>query len=83
MRFIYLVLLVACGADPESASSSSSVAADAAGASAAPAAPSAPDLPATPADVAAPPADAEVTVTGLAHRQISPGTGEANPTAEA
>jgi peptidylprolyl isomerase len=38
--------------------------------------------PATPADVAAPPADAQVTKSGLASKVIKPGTGTVHPTAD-
>ncbi|MEM7584831.1 MAG: FKBP-type peptidyl-prolyl cis-trans isomerase [Acidobacteriota bacterium] len=41
----------------------------------------APKPPAVPADVAAPPADAEVTKSGLASKVLSAGTGERNPRA--
>jgi peptidylprolyl isomerase len=37
--------------------------------------------PAAPADVAAPPADAEVTASGLASKLLAPGTGTAHPAA--
>jgi FKBP-type peptidyl-prolyl cis-trans isomerase len=40
-----------------------------------------PAAPATPPDVAAIPADAEVTASGLASRVLSPGTGSVRPTA--
>lgn len=43
------------------------------------AAPPAPTPPPTPADVAAPPADAKVTASGLAYKSIKPGTGSAHP----
>ncbi|HKI00650.1 MAG TPA: FKBP-type peptidyl-prolyl cis-trans isomerase [Thermoanaerobaculia bacterium] len=46
----------------------------------APAAPAAESLPA-PADVAAPPADAQVTASGLASKVLSPGTGTEHPAA--
>ena len=36
-----------------------------------------------PADVAAPPADATRTASGLAYKTLTPGTGAARPTAEA
>ncbi len=39
------------------------------------------DLPA-PDDVAAPPADAQKTASGLAYKQLSPGTGDEQPTAD-
>ena len=39
------------------------------------------ELPA-PADVAAAPADAKVTASGLAYKTLSPGTGDAHPVAE-
>jgi len=40
-----------------------------------------PPVPATPADVAAPPADAQVTRSGLASKVIKPGTGTVHPKA--
>ncbi len=43
---------------------------------------SAKELPATPADVAAAPADAQKTESGIAWRIITPGTGTEHPTAE-
>ncbi len=47
-----------------------------------PAAPESKELPA-PADVAAPPADAQTTASGLAWKVLQPGTGQAHPSAEA
>ena len=38
-------------------------------------------MPKAPADVAAPPADAEKTASGLASKVINPGSGDARPTA--
>ena len=51
---------------------------------AAPGAPAmqAPDAHAAPSDVAAPPADAKKTVSGLASKVIKPGTGKEHPKAE-
>lgn len=39
-----------------------------------------PSVPATPADVAAPPADAQKTASGLAHKVLKPGSGTDRPT---
>lgn len=44
-----------------------------------PAAPARPPVPPPPPDVAAPPADAEKTASGISHKQIAPGTGTARP----
>ncbi|MBB5352172.1 FKBP-type peptidyl-prolyl cis-trans isomerase [Haloferula luteola] len=46
-----------------------------------PAAQPAENMPETPADVAAPPADAEKTESGLASKVLTPGTGDQKPTA--
>lgn len=46
-------------------------------------APPVPELPDTPADVAAPPADAEKSESGLASKVIEKGTGSAHPTEKA
>ncbi len=43
--------------------------------------PKPPEPPEVPADVAAPPADAEVTKSGLASKVLTPGSGEAHPKA--
>ncbi len=41
-----------------------------------------PEAPPVPDDVAAPPADADVTASGLASKVLSPGTSDARPTAD-
>lgn len=79
-------LFSACGGD-EAAETKPSPAEDAAkaagdAASKAPPVEAGPkELPA-PADVAAPPADATTTASGLAYKRLSPGVGEAHPVAE-
>jgi peptidylprolyl isomerase len=77
--------LMAC--DNKSSSTSSTAASSSASPAAVSAVPSSrpgpmsmPGAPAAPADVAAPPADATKTASGLASKVLTPGTGKAHPT---
>lgn len=77
LLLLVLALLVACN---KSSSSSDSAANDGAAAAAASAVPHEPAKgPPAPADVAAPPADATTTPSGLASKVITPGTGKDHP----
>jgi peptidylprolyl isomerase len=74
-------VLAACKDSPPSTdqSSSTTAASASAAASAAAAPPGHPNAPAAPADVAAPPADATKTASGLVTKVLTPGTGKDHP----
>ncbi len=85
---VLLVLLVgalpACNCGKSDGAPAASPAASSSASSMAPAAPAAPEAPPpipAPADVAAPPADAQRTASGLASKVLSPGTGTEHPRA--
>ncbi len=83
LQFLFLTALLACGAKKDDNTAAAAAAADAA--TAAPSrlpAPAQPAAPQAPEDVAAPPAAAERTASGLASLLLRAGTGTKHPAAD-